>query len=248
MDQLKHGAWVQLEGCAECKYRLPPLCCLLDRGEVLLSLTAEGAPGQQLRIGPGCSADFRGGRGRWARFEARPALHDPNLLNFVSAGHLEQGHLIYLSLHDDGLSSSNHPLDSTCFSVRAVACSPEVSPEYPPSTSAPPFQLGVDALRRFAAEGYLLLPSLVSRDLVDGALREINATLGAGAAAWGEDENGRQVFDFSTQTTHFSHMSHTHFPHISQFDSFFGAESFISPPRHPFLPYVAHPFSPYLRI
>ena len=74
MDKLKHGAWVQLEGCAECKYRLPPLCCLLDRGEVLLSLTAEGAPGQQLRIGPGCSADFRGGRGRWARFEARPAL------------------------------------------------------------------------------------------------------------------------------------------------------------------------------
>ena len=52
MDQLKHGAWVQLEGCAECKYRLPPLCCLLDRGDVLLSLTAEGAPGQQLRIGP----------------------------------------------------------------------------------------------------------------------------------------------------------------------------------------------------
>ena len=26
------------------------------------------------------------------------------------------------------------------------------------------------------------------------------------------------------------------------------ARSLISPPRHPFLPYVAHPFSPYLRI
>ena len=25
---------------------------------------------------------------------------------------------------------------------------------------------------------------------------------------------------FSTKTTHFSHMSHTHFPHISAFDSF----------------------------
>tara|TARA_B100000513_G_scaffold173517_2_gene89717 strand:+ start:1085 stop:1705 length:621 start_codon:yes stop_codon:yes gene_type:complete len=31
-------------------------------------------------------------------------------------------------------------------------------------------------------------------------------------------------------------------------NSFFGAESLISPPRHPFLPYVAHPFSPYLRM
>ena len=46
--------------------------------------------------------------------------------------------------------------------------------------------------------------------------------------------------------THFSHMSHTPFSHISECNSFFGAESFIS--RHPFLPYVAHPFSPYPRI
>ena len=30
-----------------------------------------------------------------------------------------------------------------------------------------------------------------------------------------------QVFHFSTQTTHSSHMSHTPFPHISEFDSLF---------------------------
>ena len=29
------------------------------------------------------------------------------------------------------------------------------------------------------------------------------------------------VFDFSTQTTHFSHISHTPFPHISAFHSLF---------------------------
>ena len=31
----------------------------------------------------------------------------------------------------------------------------------------------------------------------------------------------RKVFCFSTQTTHFSHMSHTPFPHISDLNSFF---------------------------
>ena len=44
--------------------------------------------------------------------------------------------------------------------------------------------------------------------------------------------------------SHFSHMSHTAFPHISEFNS--KKTCFLSPT--PFLPYVAHPFSPYLRM
>ena len=53
-----------------------------------------------------------------------------------------------------------------------------------------------------------------------------------------------QVFDFSTQTTHFSHMSHTPFPHISEINSFFGAESLISPPRHTISPIRRTPLFP----
>ena len=41
-------------------------------------------------------------------------------------------------------------------------------------------------------------------------------------AQWNESfADAQQVFDFSTQTTHFSHMSHTPLPHISEFNSLF---------------------------
>ena len=52
------------------------------------------------------------------------------------------------------------------------------------------------------------------------------------------------LLHFSTQTTDSSHMSRTPVPQISEFHSKKGKN--LSPT--PFLPYVAHPFSPYLRI
>ena len=59
-----------------------------------------------------------------------------------------------------------------------------------------------------------------------------------------------QVFDFSTQTPISPICRTPRFPISRNLIPFFGAEStyLISPPRHPFLPYVAHPFSPHLRI
>ena len=71
------------------------------------------------------------------------------------------------------------------------------------------------------------------------------APLFAGDDAQGDRESrGGQVFHFSHPDAHFSHTSHTPFPHISEINSFFGAESFISPPRHTISPIRRTPLFP----
>ena len=57
---------------------------------------------------------------------------------------------------------------------------------------------------------------------------------------------GVKVF-LHSQTTHFSHMSHTP-PHLRIAFFFWSRVFLFLHPDNPFLPYVAHPFSPYLRI
>ena len=66
---------------------------------------------------------------------------------------------------------------------------------------------------------YPKLPLIISGTIVDQSGRTLSGQT-------------TEVFDFSTQTTHFSHMSHTPFPHISEFNSVFGVFFILHPDTH----------------
>ena len=66
----------------------------------------------------------------------------------------------------------------------------------------------------------------------------------SGRSERAEGEGGRLIdggdfFNFSTQTTHFSHMSHTPFPHISECISFCYSDTHFSHMSHTPFPHIS---------
>eukprot|EP00316_Scyphosphaera_apsteinii_P015663 CAMPEP_0119345158 /NCGR_PEP_ID=MMETSP1333-20130426/107341_1 /TAXON_ID=418940 /ORGANISM="Scyphosphaera apsteinii, Strain RCC1455" /LENGTH=392 /DNA_ID=CAMNT_0007357615 /DNA_START=18 /DNA_END=1193 /DNA_ORIENTATION=- len=151
-----------------------------------------------LRIAPnGRKVHFaEGARGKWARF----LLEDgdtPDRFRFKSFGHHEDGRNIYLTAAVDGTASLQFaasegpgceftilPMDSPY--VDAHGTHSALVPE------PPPLQVTDEMKRSLVRDGYLVLRGAVQPELVDDALRTINAQLGKGPAAWDEaDEEGK---------------------------------------------------------
>ena len=152
-----------------------------------------GSPGN-LRIPPNLHVDRAGGRGPWARFQLLPQ-GSSSLFALQCAGHLEKrGVAIFLSSAANQLVASRTLDRSALFSFVPSATRPSGAPPAPPPP--PAFQLSEEQRLAFCTQGYVVLPGLISREMVEAALQAINHHMGLGPSAWGNEESGRLILKY----------------------------------------------------
>jgi len=185
----------------------PPLRVEWAHGAMLLAPAHAAGENRHLRIAAGGrQVDFEGGKGPWARFSLLPAAGSGEVC-LQSVGHKERGRSLFLALRptptEDGAAtfaaSPSATETGSAFAVRMISGECAATPLTPPTATplaprAPPaYALSPAQRRQFAEDGFLHLPGLVGRVLVEEALRAVNAHLGLGAAAWVEDEDGKSA-------------------------------------------------------
>ena len=152
----------------------------LGGGELLLA-SNEG----NLRCGQAGRVDFAGQKGKWARWLVVEAEGTDNYHYFENVGHRDQGTPKFLASAQGHLVAADAP---AALRIVSVATSEAVSPplwrlKVSTGPPAPPeYRLTPEQIAGFTQTGYLILPKLVSEELVADALRNINMGLGHGAA------------------------------------------------------------------
>ena len=144
-----------------------------------------------LRITAKGAVDFGGGRGPWAQFLVEVA---GTSVRIKSVGHQQKyDRDVYLEVRDGQMAAGVGSLfsmvadDGTCSSHEPEHSAAEMAPAVAPPVMA----LSAEQRAAFMRDGCLLLRDVVSSDLVDEAMRAINAHLGSGSA-WSADEGGKE--------------------------------------------------------
>ena len=181
-----HGALLRV-------HLYPGVVRVTSLGDSCIILSDPSQPnGGNLKIGPnGQRADWKGGRGPWARFEVASTGRD-GAVQLRSVGHFEAGRTIFLGV--DGNGNFTPTLEPTAFIVTAASDDPAGgAPSHLGPPAPPVLELSNEMKAAFVRDGYLHLPGAVADSLVAAALQQINARLGEGPDAWERSEDGLKL-------------------------------------------------------
>merc|ERR1719305_188580 len=156
----------------------------------------DGARGN-LRITGRGLVDHKGGQGPWAQFllESAAADGDQSQFRLKSVGHAQKGRDLFLTADVEADRPSFGCGDAGPHSLFSILPA-EVASSTMECDAPPAITLTDEQRAAFKRDGVLVLPGVVGEELVQDALRAINARLGAGRAAWREGEDGGEMLAF----------------------------------------------------